>query len=75
MARTSKCGARKHDWLRGCCRKILSSYFIILCFSNLAHLIPRFDTPVFSVRGFVESPRAECRTSVKGVFYQWNTLR
>jgi hypothetical protein len=44
--------------------KIPSSYCIILCLSNLTHLIPRFDTPFSSMQGFVEglmgSPDDRC---------------
>src|SRR6266700_1330204 len=52
----------------GWSQKILSTYCIILRLPNLTHLIAPFS----SVQGFGEGLRAECKTSVKGVFYQWN---
>jgi hypothetical protein len=55
----------------GWIRKFLSNYCIILCFSKFDPL----DTPFSSVQEFVDSLRAKCRTSVKGVYFQWNVLR
>lgn len=52
---------------RGWIRKSLSSYCIILCFLDLAHLIPRFDTPVFLLLGFVEAQSRAQNMRTRGV--------
>jgi hypothetical protein len=58
VSREATCGVRPQECLapRGWIRKILSRHCIYQRFYCLAHLIPRFYTPVFSVQTLRKGP-------------------